>query len=46
MAGSNGVGDLRKELDYVRANSSFSGVELVAGTQPFTPGWVGAIFNS
>jgi hypothetical protein len=46
VAGSNGVGDLRKELDYARANSSFSGVDLVPGTQPFTPDWVGAIINS
>ena len=46
VAGSNGVGDLRKELDYMRANSAFSGIGLVAGTQPFSPDWVGAIINS
>ncbi len=37
LAGSNGVGDLSKELAYMRANSSFSGVRLVPGTKPFDP---------
>jgi hypothetical protein len=46
VAGSNGVSDLRNELAYARANSSFSGVDLVPGTQPFTADWVGAIINS
>jgi hypothetical protein len=46
VAGSNGVSDLRSSLDYMRANSAFSGVSLVPGTQPFTPDWVGAILNS
>src|SRR3954469_4716975 len=36
-AGSNGVGDLGKELSYMRANSAFSGVQLEPGTQPFQP---------
>jgi hypothetical protein len=36
LAGSNGVGDLPKELAYMRANASgFSGVNLVPGTEPF-----------
>jgi hypothetical protein len=36
LAGSNGVGDLAKELAYMRANASgFSGVNLVPGTEPF-----------
>ncbi len=35
LAGSNGVGDLAKEIAYMRAHSSFSGVSLVPGTQPF-----------
>ena len=46
IAGSNGVGDLRKELDYMHANSSFSSTALVPGTQPFTANWVAAIANS
>jgi hypothetical protein len=45
MAGSNGVGDLGKELAYMRANSSFSGVQLARGTQPFDPSLVGAILG-
>jgi hypothetical protein len=36
LAGSNGVGDLPKEIAYMRANASgFSGVNLVPGTEPF-----------
>lgn len=34
-AGSNGVGDLAKELAYMHAHSSFGNVQLVPGTQPF-----------
>jgi hypothetical protein len=45
LAGSNGVGDLRHELDYMRANSSFSGVQLVPGTRPFRPDLVQAIIG-
>jgi hypothetical protein len=40
-AGSNGVGDLRKELQYMRANSSFSAVRLVRGRARFRPNLVG-----
>lgn len=46
LAGSNGVGDLGKELAYMRANSSFTGVQLVPGTEPFKPSLVGAILGS
>jgi hypothetical protein len=35
LAASNGVGDLSRELGYMRANSSFSGVQLANGTEPF-----------
>jgi hypothetical protein len=38
ITGSNGVGDVAKELAYMKANSSFSGVELALGTEPFAPG--------
>jgi hypothetical protein len=41
--GSNGVGDLARELAYMRSNSSFSGVNLVNGTKPFKADLVGAI---
>jgi hypothetical protein len=34
LAGSNGVGDLRLELGYLAANSTFA-VELASGTEPF-----------
>jgi hypothetical protein len=43
LAGSNGVGDLSRELAYARANSSFGGVQVVNGTEPFNPDVVGAI---
>ena len=45
-AGSNGVGDLGKELSYMRANSTFSGVQLEPGTEPFKPDIVGAILGA
>jgi hypothetical protein len=41
LAGSNGVGDLPKELAYAQANG-FSGVSLVPGTEPFEADVVGA----
>jgi hypothetical protein len=46
LAGSNGVGDLAKELAYMRANSAFSGMQLVPGTQAFKGNLVGAILGS
>jgi len=42
---SNGVGDLRHELDYLHAHTSFTGVNLVNGTEPFKPDLVGAILG-
>jgi hypothetical protein len=45
-AGSNNFGDMAKELAYMQANSSFSGVNLVPGTEPFNPDWVTAILSS
>ena len=38
LAGSNGVSDLAHGLDYMRTNTSFSGVELANGTEPFEGG--------
>jgi len=38
LPASNGVGDLAKEFAYMRANSSFGGVQLALGTEPFSPG--------
>jgi hypothetical protein len=37
LAGSNGVGDLAKELAYAQANGQ-SGLTLATGTEPFSPG--------
>jgi hypothetical protein len=37
LAGSNGVGDLNKELAYAKAYSGISGLSLVKGTEPFSP---------
>ena len=38
VTGSNGVGDVQREFNYMKANSSFSGVSLALGTEPFKPG--------
>jgi hypothetical protein len=45
-AGSNGVGDLSNELDYMRANSSQSSTQLAPGTEPFKADIVAAIVGS
>ena len=37
LAGSNGVGDVGKEVAYMQAHSSFSSVQIALGTEPFTP---------
>jgi hypothetical protein len=46
LPATNGVGDLAMELNYMRANSSFGGAQLVPGTEPFKPNLVGAILSS
>ncbi len=46
LAGSNGVGDLRHELDYLHAHTSFGGVNVVNGTEPFNGDLVGAILGA
>jgi hypothetical protein len=43
LPGSNGVGDLRHELDYLHAHTSFGGVSVVNGTEPFNGNLVTAI---
>jgi hypothetical protein len=35
LAGSNGVGDLGRELAYAQAHSGIAGLQLVNGTEPF-----------
>jgi hypothetical protein len=37
LAGSNGVGDLERELAYAQQHSGLAGLELVPGTEPFSP---------
>jgi hypothetical protein len=46
LAGSNGVGDLSRELDYLRAYSTFTGVQLAPGTRPFNPSVVSAALGA
>jgi hypothetical protein len=36
LAGSNGVGDVGKEVTYMRAHSSFSSLQIVLGTETFS----------
>ncbi len=45
LAGTNGVGDLQRELAYAHAHG-LPGLQLVAGTEPFRPSLVGAILGS
>ena len=37
LAGSNGVGDLERELGYAQQHSGIAGLALVPGTEPFSP---------
>ncbi|HEX6687379.1 MAG TPA: serine protease [Solirubrobacterales bacterium] len=46
LAGTNGVGDLGKELAYLRAHSSFGAIQLVHGTEPFRPNLIEAILGA
>lgn len=46
LAGSNGVGDLGRELAYMHAHSGFTEVHLVPGTEPFRASLVEAILGS
>jgi hypothetical protein len=45
LPGTNGVGDLGRELAYARAHG-FPGLQLVPGTEPFKPNLVGAILGA
>ena len=45
LPGSNGVGDLSNELDYMRANSSQSSTQLAPGTEPFRADLAAAILG-
>jgi hypothetical protein len=46
LPASNGVGDLAKELAYLRSHSSFGGLALVPGTVAFKGNLLGAILGS
>lgn len=46
LAATNGVGDLGKELAYLQANTSFGGMQLVQGTEPFKPNLIEAILGA
>jgi hypothetical protein len=46
LAGSNGVGDLGKEIAYMHAHSSLAATQLVPGTQPFKANLTEAILGS
>jgi hypothetical protein len=37
LAGSNGVGDVGREVAYMQAHSALSALSIALGTQPFTP---------
>jgi hypothetical protein len=43
LAGSNGVGDLAREIAYMHAHSSFAAVNVANGTQPFNGDLLSAI---
>src|SRR5204863_9195761 len=42
LAGSNGVGDVGRELAYAQTNSGIAGLTLANGTEPFNPNAQGA----
>ena len=46
LPATNGVGDLARELAYMRANSVYGGVQLVPGTEAFKASLLGAILGS
>jgi len=45
LPATNGVGDLEKELAYLRANTGHTAMQLVPGTEPFRPNLIGAILG-
>lgn len=46
LAGSNGVGDLAKEIAYARSHTKLKKLQLVHGTEPFNGNLAGAIAGS
>ncbi|HEX5762430.1 MAG TPA: serine protease [Solirubrobacterales bacterium] len=45
LAGSNGIGDLAKELEYLRSHTGHTGIQLVPGTEVWRPNLVGAVLG-
>jgi hypothetical protein len=45
LAGSNGVGDVSREINYMNAHSSL-GAQLALGTQPFNPSFAANLLAS
>jgi hypothetical protein len=43
LAGSNGVGDVGRELTYAQAHSGISGLTLADGTEPFNASAMGGV---
>jgi hypothetical protein len=43
LAGSNGVGDIGREIGYLRAQGGFPSIQLVPGTEPFNGNLLEAI---
>jgi hypothetical protein len=46
LAGTNGVGDLAKEIAYLRANGGFPNIQLVPGTEKFKADLLEAILGA
>jgi hypothetical protein len=46
LAGSNGVGDIAREIAYERAHGPYPNLLLVPGTTPFKPNLVGAVLGA
>ncbi len=46
LAGTNGVGDLGKELAYLRSQGGFPNIQLVPGTEPFKANLLEAILGA
>ena len=46
LAGANGVGDIGKEIAYLRANGGFPNIQLVAGTEAFHSNLLEAILGA
>jgi len=46
LAGTNGVGDVGREIAYLRSQGGFPSIQLVPGTEPFKANLVEAILGA